>query len=313
MPTVETVRGPLDTADLGTTLMHEHVITAPLSIRLNWPHLFDARREIAYARKTLDELCDAGVRTIVDLTTFDLGRDVALLRQVAEGTRMQIVVATGVHLQVPGFFRRRTPDPIVELFMRDIEDGIAGTGIKAGAIKVATEQEVTAENRLMLRAAAITHRATGVPILTHSNPFAGTGTAQQDVFESEGVDLRRVVIGHSGDTTDLDYLIAVMERGSVIGMDRFGTAIGASVEQRTETVAALCKRGYADRMVLAHDASTFSLIPRAVLAERLPDWNYLTIPTKVLPALREGGVSEQQIQAMMVDAPRRIFEQQGAY
>ena len=81
---------------------------------------------------------------------------------------MQIVVATGVHLQVPGFFRRHTPDPIVELFMRDIEDGIAETGIKAGAIKVATEEEVTAENRLILRAAAITHRATGVPILTHS-------------------------------------------------------------------------------------------------------------------------------------------------
>ena len=177
MPAVETARGPVDTADLGTILMYEHVITAPLPIRLNWPHLFDAGREIAYARKTLDELCDAGVRTIVDLTTFDIGRDVALLRQVAEGTRMQIVVATGVHLQVPGFFRRHTPGLIVELFMRDIEDGIAETGIKAGAIKVATEEEVTAENRLMLRAAAITHRATGIPILTHSNPFAGTGSA----------------------------------------------------------------------------------------------------------------------------------------
>ena len=134
MPAVETARGPVETADLGTTLMHEHVITAPLSIRLNWPHLFDAGREIAYARKTLDELCDASVRTIVDLTTFDIGRDVALLRQVG-GHAHADRSGDGGAPPGTGLLPPPHPDPIVELFMRDIEDGIAETGIKAGAIK----------------------------------------------------------------------------------------------------------------------------------------------------------------------------------
>ena len=314
MPTVETVRGPVDTADLGFTLPHEHIISGAHSVRINWPHTFDRNAEVAWALEKLEEAYDQGVRTLVDLTTFDLGRDVALIREIAEGTRMQIIVATGVHLYAPAFFRRRVPDAIVDLFVMDIEQGIAGTDIKAGAIKVATEEEVTPQIELMLRAAALTHRATGVPILTHSNPFAGTGANQQDVFEAEGVDLSRIVIGHSGDTDDYDYLMRLMDRGSTIGMDRYGSARGVDTEKRTDTVAELCRRGYSDRMVLSQDASAyFSHSPRHIRAERFPDWNYLTIATKVVPGLRERGIPEEQIEQLTAGNMRRLFEQQGAY
>ena len=302
------------TADLGFTLAHEHVISGTLSVRMNWPHLFDREAEIAIAHENLDTAYEAGVRTLVDLTTFDLGRDAAIIREVAAGTRMQIILATGLHLRMPNYFNRREPDRIVALFVQDIEKGIAGTGVKAGAIKVATEEELTPQIELMLRAAALTQRATGAPIMTHSNPFAGTGAAQQDVFASEGVDLASVVIGHSGDTDDLEYLSKVMDRGSTIGMDRYGTHIGADTEKRTDVIAELCRRGYADRMVLSHDASSYSLnMPRHIRAERFPEWNYLTIPTKVIPGLRERGTPEEQIAALTVGNPRRIFEQQGAY
>jgi phosphotriesterase-related protein len=314
MPTVETALGPIETTNLGFTLSHEHIISGTLSIRLNWPHLFNREEAIILAREKLNEAYEAGVRTVVDLTTFDLGRDVATIREVAEGTKMQIILATGIHLRIPRYFERKVPDHIVELFVMDIEEGIAGTGVKAAAIKVATEDEVTPQIELMLRAAALTHRATGAPIMTHSNPFIGTGTNQQDIFEEEGVDLSRVVIGHSGDTEDLDYLTGIMDRGSTIGMDRYGTHLGADTEKRTDVIAKLCRRGYADRMVLSHDASSFSLnMPSHIRAERFPEWNYLTIPTKVIPGLVKRDIPAEQIETLTTRNLRRIFEQQRSY
>ncbi len=314
MALVPTANGTVESGELGLTLMHEHVLMGSRDVHENWPHLFDRSGNIDHAVQVLDEAHDLGVRTIVDLTTVDLGRNVDIVQEIAKRTRMQIIVATGVHLRPPSYFRRRTPDRMVELYVRDIEQGVADTGVRAGALKIATEEEVTPDNEVQLRAVALAHRETGVPIMTHSNPEAGTGADQQRVFEAEGVDLSRVVIGHSGDTTNLDYLAGLMERGSTIGMDRFGTGMGATTEQRIETIAALCERGYASQMVLSHDTSCFAdNFPWHIRESRLPEWNFLTISKRVLPELRERGVSEEQIQAMTVDNPRRIFEAQGGY
>lgn len=309
MTLIPTVRGDLDTADLGFTLMHEHIFLLSHDLYASYPQLFDRDAEIERAAALLDEAYEHGVRTIVDLTTVDLGRDIGLVAAAAERTRMQIVVATGVHLNPPGYFQRRNPDPILELYLGDLNEGIAGTGIRAGAIKIATE-ECTPENEFQLRVAAMAHRATGTPLMTHSNPTIGSGADQQRVFAEEGVDLERVVIGHSGDTTDVDYLSGLMDRGSTIGMDRFG----ASTAERIETIAELCRRGYAGRMVLSHDTSChFNGVLPEVLAQRMPEWHFLLIPDHVLPELERLGVTEEQVRAMMVDNPRRLFEAQEPY
>ena len=313
MTLIPTARGDLDTADLGFTLMHEHIFLLSHDLYASYPQLFDREAEIERAAAVLDEAYEHGVRTIVDLTTVDLGRDIGLVAAVAERTKMQIVVATGVHLNPPTYFQRRNPDPVLELYLGDLNDGIAGTGIRAGAIKIATE-ECTPENEFQLRIAAAAHRATGTPLMTHSNPTIGSGADQQRVFAEEGVDLERVVIGHSGDTTDVDYLSGLMDRGSTIGMDRFGAPIGASTQERIETIADLCRRGYADRMVLSHDTAThFNSILPEVLAERIPEWHFLLIPDRVLPELERLGVTEEQVRTMMVDNPRRLFEAQDPY
>lgn len=313
MTLIPTVRGDLDTTDLGFTLMHEHVFLLSHDLYASYPQLFDRDAEIERAAAVLDEAYEHGVRTIVDLTTVDLGRDIGLVAAAAERTRMQIVVATGVHLNPPGYFQRRNPDPILELYLGDLNEGIAGTGIRAGAIKIATE-ECTPENEFQLRVAAMAHRATGTPLMTHSNPTIGSGAHQQRVFAEEGVDLERVVIGHSGDTTDVDYLSGLMDRGSTIGMDRFGAPIGASTAERIETIAELCRRGYADRMVLSHDTSChFNGVLPEVLAQRMPEWHFLLIPNHVLPELERLGVTEEQVRAMMVENPRRLFEAQEPY
>jgi phosphotriesterase-related protein len=166
----------------------------------------------------------------------------------------------------------------------------------------------------VLRATAQAHRATGVPISTHTHAHTRRGLEQQTIFESEGVDLSRVVIGHSGDTTDLGYLEEVMAQGSFLGMDRFGIDVLLPFEDRVNTVAALCERGHADQMVLSHDAACYNdWLPEEQLPIVTPNWNYLHITRDVVPALKQRGVSDEQIDQMLIHNPRKVFERQGAY
>ena len=305
---VQTANGEVAAADLGFTLMHEHIFSLSPGLLTNWPHAFNREAEMAYAAGKFAQAYADGVRTLVDLTTIDLGRDMGLIAEIAQRTRVQIVVATGVHLKPPGFVNRRVPDRITELFVRDIEQGIGESGIRAGVIKIASGTVVDEQNIVHLRAAGRAHLATGVPISTHSEVSTGTGATQQEIFAEEGVDLTKVVIGHSGDSTDLDYLGRILDRGSSLGMDRFGTGMGASTEERVATIAELCRRGYAGQMVLSHDTSCFSdTFPREIRESRLPDWEYTMIPMKVLPALHAAGVSHSDVLAMTTGNPRRLF------
>jgi len=153
-----------------------------------------------------------------------------------------------------------------------------------------------------------------VPIATHNNP-PSLGLEQQRVFKEEGVDLSRIVIGHVGDTTDTGLLKQIMDAGSCVGMDRFGMHFLLSFDDRVNTVVQLCKDGYADRIVLSHDASCCLdwIADRAAVDTMAPDWNFNHIPDKVVPALLERGVSQAQVDQMLIGNPRRLFEAQGAY
>jgi phosphotriesterase-related protein len=225
-------------------------------------------------------------------------------------------VATGCWWRPPRYFASAPVEWLAELWTREITAGIADSGIRAGIIKLATHEDgVTPAIEKMLRAGARAHRATGVPISTHTDVFSRRGEDQQRIFAEEGVDLERVVIGHSGDSTDLDYLKGLLARGSTLGMDRFGIDRITPFEQRVDTVAALCRDGYAGQMVLSHDASAdFGGFPGTdERATAMPNWHYNHIHDDVLPALRDRGVSQAQIDQMLVDNPRRLFERQGGY
>lgn len=325
MPQLNTARGALDTADLGVTLMHEHVFIMTTEIAVNYPEAWgDERTRIARAIERLDELKSRGVDTIVDLTVVGLGRYVPRIATIAAATELNIVVATGLytyndvpfrfHFQGPGT-ALGGPEVMTEMFVRDITHGIADTGIKAAILKCATDEPgLTPGVERVLRAVAQAHRQTGVPISTHTHAGTRRGLEQQRVFAEEGVDLSRVVIGHCGDTTDLAYLEELMAAGSYLGMDRFGVDAYLSFEDRVATVATLCARGHAGQLVLSHDASCyFDALPEATLPVAMPNWHYLHIHNDVLPALRRQGVTEEQIATMLVDNPRRIFERRGGY
>jgi phosphotriesterase-related protein len=325
MQQVNTVKGALNTKQLGVTLMHEHVFVLSAEIMQNFPEPWgDEDTRVADAIARLSELKSRGVDTIVDLTVIGLGRYIPRIQRVAAQTELNIVVATGVYTynDVPMYFHFQGPGTelggpefMADMFVRDIEEGIAGTGVRAAILKCATDQPgVTPGVERVLRAVAQAHRRTGVPISTHTHAHTERGLEQQRIFEEEGVDLSRVVIGHSGDTTDVAYLEKLISNGSYIGMDRFGIDVLLGFEDRVNTVAKMCQLGHAGKMVLSHDAACFNdWLPEAALPSVLPNWHFLHIHNDVIPALKERGVTDAQINTMLVDNPRAIFERQGSY
>lgn len=324
MGQVQTVLGPIDSDALGVTLMHEHVFVLTPEVQQNWPTGWDEDAAVANAVVRLRELVDVGVQTIVDLTVVGLGRNMPLVKRVAEQVDLHIVVATGLYTydSLPHYFDYRGPsmrpnhkDQLEDYFLHDIEEGISGTGVFPGIIKCATDKQgVTPGVERVLRAAAKVHRATGLPISTHTDAHTERGLEQQEIFLSEGVDLTRVVIGHSGDSTDLEYLEALLGAGSTLGMDRFGVDVYCPEQDRIDTVVRLCEKGWANQLVLSHDASChIDWFDDALLKQGAPRWNYLHITKVILPALREKGVTEDQINSMMVDAPRRILDHGPGY
>jgi len=318
MTQVNTVRGPVDAAGLGATLMHEHVFVLSPEIEKTSEE-WDEEAAQSTAVQRLQEVKDSGIDTIVDLTVIGLGRFIPRIVSVAERVPdLNIVVATGVYTynDVPMFFHFRGPgtilggtEPMTELFVREIEEGIGETGVRAGILKCATDTAgITPGVERVLRAVAQAHRRTGTPITTHTpTPPQPWGLEQQRILAEEGVDLSRVVIGHSGGTLDTEYHEALLANGSYLGFDHFG--IGTfSVAERVEAVKVLCDRGHADRIVLSHDAMCHvDWFPPYVPAA-WKDWRWTHIPEDVLPAMRHAGISEEDITTMMVDNPRRILE-----
>jgi phosphotriesterase-related protein len=324
MGQVNTVRGPVDAAELGTTFMHEHVFVRSPEVASNWPTGWDRATQVARAVERLNELKAAGIDTIVDLTVVGLGRDIETVQEVAAQVDLNIVVATGLYTynELPHYFDYRSApfrpsrvDLLDEYFLHDIENGIAGSGVFPGILKCATDKPgLTPGVERVLRAVARVHRATGIPISTHTDTATRRGLDQQRVFAEEGVDLSRVVIGHSGDSTDLDYLGELLAAGSVLGMDRFGVDAYCPTEQRIETVARLGEKGWTSSMVLSHDAGChMDWFDDDFLTQAQPNWNFLHISTDVLPAMRARGISDEQIRTMLVDTPRRILDHGAGY
>lgn len=313
MPTVNTVLGPVDVNDLGFTLMHEHIRESSAGVPFTFPELVEREGAIARGVGMLRDAAAEGVRTFVDVTTMDLGRQITVIREVAEQVEVHIIAATGLWLDVPrAIGLGTTPEQLAVPFIREIEVGIEGTGIRAGVIKVATgDQGVTPANEIVLRAAAKASNATGAPISTHTAALAKVGNDQVAIFEDEGVDLSRVYIGHSNDTDDLDYLSGLVRKGCILGLDHYpgGRMGGLDWEQRTAVVKRLIDLGFAESITLSHDfGDSRPALPEVIEQRRAYNPDSISfISRRVLPRLRDLGVSENAIQTMMVDVPRRFF------
>ncbi len=309
MAAIETVLGPVDDSELGYVLSHEHVLVSAGDDVHHYPWLYDMDATRDRLVEELTEAREGGIGTLIDLTTPDLGRDVEFVAEVARRSGMHIVAGTGMWRDVPRSFWFRDPDAIADIFVREIEVGIGETEIKAGAIKVANDAEgVTPEAELVLRGAARALKRTGCPISTHHWAPEEVGTRQVEIFADEGAPMDRICIGHSADTTDIDYLESLLNAGVYLSMDRYpGSGERPNSAERTATVKALLDRGWAERIMLGHDYAPGAIRAGRPAPEREAPTRYLHVSTVALPALREMGVDEDTIEMMMREVPRRFL------
>lgn len=265
MAEVQTVTGTIDSSRLGKTLVHEHIFVLSEEMRQNYDSTWDEEAKVADAVAKLNDLKAAGIDTIFDPTVVGLGRYIPRVQRVAAATNLNIVVATGLYTytDLPHRFDVRgpgllidEPEPLVGLFVSDIVDGIADTGVKAAFLKCVIEEPgLTTGVERAMRAVGQASAQTGAPITVHTNPHTQSGLVAQRVLKEEGADLSKVVIGHSGDSTDLDYLMKIADNGSFLGMDRFGLDVYLPTDKRIDTIVELIRRGYVGQITLAHDAS----------------------------------------------------------
>lgn len=325
MVEVPTARGNvIDSEKLGFTLMVENLFNLNTEVNLNWPEtLGDPDKRVDDVVAALENARAHGVDTIVDRTIPGIGRNMRLLKQTAARTKVNIIATTGFYTwrDLPLMFEfREEMKPFLEdkrsfeyFFEKDIEEGIGNSGVRAAILKVATDKHgVTDGVKILLQATARVHRKTGAPIGTHTDG-ARTALLQMEEFQREGVDLSRVYFGHICRTPgdDLDEILQLIDAGATVGFDMLAMAdVFGNRESRLARVVELCRRGHAGQILLSHDNQGFTDLTPEIDQKRVkapyPLWCELS--ESFLPLLREHGVTEEQIQQMMIGNPRRIFE-----
>jgi phosphotriesterase-related protein len=311
---IQSVNGWVDETELGFTLVHEHVAGSSPGILQSWAELSGGRQHLVTT--AVAALADArahGVRTIVDCTTFDLGRDPGLLAEVSSASGVTVIACSGLWLEPSVTIRARTVAQLAGWFIHDLTAGTDGTMIRAGVIKVATEEAIGPIDAKILEAAGIASVETSAPIITHTAARHRSGEAQAALLESFGVDPYRVAIGHSDDSDDLGYLTGLASRGYWISMDRLPHGRlpeygGQTVQDRINMIARLIESGFASQLLLSHDEPIWAgLLTDDDQNRHLrsnPDG--LTFISKVvLPGLEKIGIPADVITGIVVDNPRR--------
>jgi len=317
MATVQTVRGPVDAAQLGPTLAHEHVFVLTPEALNNWASVYtgspywDEDTNIARAVRILQEVRDAGARAIVDPTAPGLGRNIPRIQRVNDQVDLNILVASGIYafLELPNFLIYRPTRAIADLFVREITEGIDNTGVRAAFLKCCVEHYgLVGDIPRILEAVALASNETGAPVMVHTNAAHRTGLLALDALTRHGVDPTRIVIAHMGDSNDLDYLRAIADTGATLGCDRFGIEHFNPLPNRIETLLALLAEGYADRIHLSHDAATFyDFMTGDPNFAGEQDANFLLVWNTVLPTLRDAGIGDDVITQLTVENPARFF------
>jgi phosphotriesterase-related protein len=321
MTNIHTVTGTTTPDQLGTTLMHEHLMIGYPGWEAHTTQPGAGRREmLARCIDQIEEMKGAGITAMLDPCPNDLGRDVEFMAEAASRASFQIICATGLYKEAEGGtaywnFRKSfgpVVDAMAELFEKELTEGIGETGIKAGIIKVATGPGSMSDyERQIFEAAAKAAVATGAPITTHTD--RGTvGDEQQRLLTSLGVPAHRIIIGHSCGTSDHAYHMGIARGGSYLGFDRFGLDMIHPDAERTASLAKLIQNGAGDRAVVSHDSvwcwRGTPIPPEITLGGAgAGSWHPLHFVRDVAPALRDAGVSEVQVEALLVDNPRRFF------
>ncbi len=317
MTEVNTATGRCAVADLGRTLIHEHVLVGfPGWFLDRRQPAFDRREAIARATAALIQLKSYGVSTVVDPCPADLGRDVEITAEVASRAGINLICAAGMYYETAGLtytFAHLEEAAIADIFQAEIEDGVGETCIRPGIVKISTGHgEVTPYYQKILRAAAQAAARTGVPVLSHTEKCT-CGHDQIDIVTGQGVAPEHFLVGHSDGTDNLDYQISLAERGVFVGFDRFGIENIVPDDVRMTNLKAMVDRGHRDRVMMSHDyvvcwkGGVPGVPLGASIADVLPNWRMTHIFETILPELARRGMSVEDIDHILTDNPRRFF------
>jgi phosphotriesterase-related protein len=306
---INTVTGTISLDQLGTTMMHEHIIVAldgtflDSTMHFDWQAIED---EAVKKLKAVKEI--GGVQTFVDLTTIEMGRDVELMRRISERSEVSIIFTTGLFADaygIPHYFRDLSDEDITELYVHEIEEGVGPNHLKAGVIKVATgARELTELEVRIVRAAGKAAVATGVPVLTHTGRGGG-GIEQIQLLQEVGVPLTKMVIGHSDVSADLRYHTKMLRMGAFVGMDRIGLTAFMPEAIRVGCISALIKMGYAKQLTMSLDAHVrWCGRPNPLTVE---DRQFTYLFEEFFPMLKEAGVTDADLHQVMVENPKTVF------
>ena len=309
MPHAQTVLGPIDPADLGFTLPHEHTAIALWHIPGRWDY-WELTRDRPVIEAEIARYRDAGGRTLVDLTLPGVGRDPGWLRSLAAATSLHLVMGAGWYREAyyPAEARidRRSVDDLADELVREATDGVAETGVRPGILgEIGTDKPwLSAREERVHRAVARAARRTGLAITTHA-VMSEVGLAQLRVFEEEGADPNRVVIGHADSYPVLDHYLEIVGRGASVEFDFLGmpfTPQERHGEGRTvELLCELLARGHVERVLLSQDVCHNAQL------RRYEGNGYTYLHEAFLPRLRAAGVSDAEIETMTVANPRRLL------
>jgi predicted metal-dependent phosphotriesterase family hydrolase len=298
---VMSVTGPVEASELGVVLPHEHVFADLVreyrgTGLLNDEHL--ARQELALLRA-------AGGHTLVDLTLDEIGRDPAALRRVAEATGVTIIMGCG-HYRDPylnrDWFDRHAVDAIADEIVNDIEEGVNGTGIRPGIIGEigADKWFISAAEERSFRAAARAHLRTGLTISTHAARWP-VGLEQARLLAEEGVDPRRVIIGHADTVPIPEYHLSLARLGCYVCFDSIGTGTGYDLSRAVDYVMGLVRAGFAGQVLLSHDV----FLRGHLRADGGPGYGYLL--TDFLPLLVGAGLDAEEARSLVTSNPHRAL------
>ena len=312
---INSVLGPIDTSDLGITLMHEHIA---LVERNMWSAFgeewYDREHALRLFDNEMDKAKGHGLRTLVEATPINLGRDVGLLIDAAKRTKINILACTGLYWGEHPWYNEIDPEFMAEHWIKDLEVGMQGTEAKAAYVKCSTDVLYGASkaNKAMVRAAGIASKRTGAPVYTHS--WKRHGLYQLETLVDEGVEPHKIVIGHAFTSGDLEYLEAIVMNGAYVGCDQIAhEELLCPAELNAKNIAALCEKGYSRQIMLSNDTCVVGDFWFAMSRNRRSPDNplyksYVTLFERIVPMIRELGVTQEQLDDMLMGNPRRFFE-----
>jgi phosphotriesterase-related protein len=314
---IATVTGAVQADQLGKTLMHEHLIAGLSGWELDNQAPRHKRADIIkLCVDRVQELQAAGYKTLIDPCPNDLGRDVGIMGEVGARTGFNIICSTGFYNQEMGgnaYWQVRSTwdkdfvDRVADVMIRELTDGAGDEGIKPGIIKLASSHlPMTDYEKKLFAAGAKAAVATNTPITTHTEAILGD--QQLDYLTSHGVPANRIVIGHCCGSSDHHYHMDLIGKGAYIGFDRFGIESIRPDEGRAESLLQIIRAGGTKGVVISHDSvwcMRGEMIP-ANMAAAMSEAP-LRFERQIVPKLLAAGAAKQDIDAMLVDNPRRYF------